>query len=487
MDFLKKFDSSGRTPRDVQVRTLEWLAKHWNDADAFALQLPVACGKSAIAKAIVDAAGGHVVTPSNILINQYRATYTSTNFLQGKSHYTCDSGLTCEDWTTVLEQAPCKGCPYMACKQKALQGQQTFFNPMSLYYSQLNKEWHAPPVLVIDEAHQLPSMISMLSGTRLRHSMYKFNDSVVSELHLVPWLNQQITNLSKLSIYYAKDRKRLKEVVEELERLKLVKIGVESDAGNYAIWIERGLFRGKPDRFLNIKPIKPPRAVVDSLLDARRVVLLSGTLMPSDVRDLVGGRRTMSLDLPSPIPKERRPIYYRPVAFKMNMETPAAPIVAAIESIIKENPGKNTIVHVSYALGKKLRGSFSIPIIFNDPEDKPQKLEYFLRHGGIFLAAGCSEGLDLKGDLCHINIITKLLFPNLGDPVVAKRKSLEDGDEWLALETLKTTIQQAGRSTRSVDDYSKTYILDNNFARVFRKYKDRLPQSFNDSISWSGR
>lgn len=487
MDFLRKFDSSGRTPRDVQVVALKWLADNWDRAEAFTMQLPVATGKSAIAKAIIDAAGGHVITPSNLLISQYTDTYPGNNFLKGKAHYTCSSGLSCEDWTGVLEQKPCPGCPYVQCREKALQSQPTFFNPMSLYFTSMNKQWRTPPVLVVDEAHQLPSMISMLSGTRLRHSMYKFNDSTMSELNLVPWLAAQVLQLEKLSTYYAKDKARLKEIVEELERLKLVKVGVESDAANYAIWIDRGLYRGKPDRFLNIKPIRPPRRVVQSLLDARKIILLSGTLMPADIADLVGDRRTISLDLPSPIPKDRRPIYYRPVPFKMNMTTPAEPIVAAIEAVIAENPGKNTIIHVSYALSKKLRHSFSIPILYNDVDDKAKKLLQFQTEGGIFLASGCSEGVDLHGDLCRVNIIVKLLFPNLGDPVVAKRKSLADGDEWLGLETLKTTIQQAGRSTRSPDDYSKTYVLDNNFARVYRQYKDKLPKSFGESIVWSGR
>lgn len=487
MNFLTKFDGSGRTPRQVQVDALNWLAANWHNADAFALQLPVATGKSAIAKSIIETASGHVITPSNILISQYIETYPRSNFLKGKAHYTCNSGLSCEDWTGVLEQKACATCPYTACKEKALQGQRTFFNPMSLYYISMNKAWTSPHVLVVDEAHQLPSMISMLSGTRLRHSMYKFNDSVTSEIHLVPWLNQQIVQLGKLSTYYGKDKKRLKEVVEELERLKLVKLGVESDAANYAVWIERGTYRGKPDRFLNIKPVRPPARVVASLLDARKIVLLSGTLMPADVQDLVGDRRTLSLDLPSPIPKERRPIYYRPVSFKFDYTAPVGPIVEAIESVIRENPGVNTIIHVSYALSKRIRDHFTLPIIYNDVEDKAKKLLQFTEQGGIFLAAGCSEGLDLRGDLCRLNIIPKLLFPNLGDPIVQKRKMLEDGDVWYATETLKTTIQQAGRSTRSEDDYSKTYILDPNFARVYRQYKDKLPRSFNESINWTGK
>jgi Rad3-related DNA helicase len=488
MDFLKNFDGSGRTPRPVQIDALKWLSANWDSADAFALQIPVGGGKSAIAKAIANATGGHVVTPSNLLISQYTDIYRGTNFLKGKAHYTCvSSGLSCEDWTNTLEQKPCKDCPYTACKKRALAGEQTFFNPMSLYFTAMSTEWKRASVLIVDEAHQLGSMISMLAGTKLRQSMYKFNDSTISELYLVPWLTDQIRNLEKLALYYDRDKKRLKEITEELERLKLVKIGVEHDASNYAIWIESGLYRGKPDRFLHIKPLRPPRRVVQSLLDGKRIVLLSGTLMPSDIEDLVGDRRVLTLDLPSPIPADRRRVYYRPSEYKMNRDTSPADIVRSVEAVIAENPNQNTIIHVSYSMSKQLRNHFNIPIIFNDQENKAKVVDQFIREGGVFLAAGCSEGLDFRGDLCRINIIPKLMYPNLGDPVVSKRKSLEDGDAWFATETLKTTIQQTGRSTRSPDDFSKTYVLDPGFARLVRKYKDKLPQSFVESISWSGR
>ena len=487
MDFLKKFDGSTRVPRDVQRQALIWLADNWDKAEAFVLQIPVGGGKSSIAKAIANEAHGHIITPSNVLIDQYVETFPTTNAVKGKAHYTCSSGLTCQDWCDTLEQKPCAGCPYVQAKANALAGKQSFFNPLSLYYTARNKEWNTPHVLVVDELQQLPGMISMMAGTRLRRSMYKFENNVATETELVPWLNFQITNLQKLSTYYGKDKVRLKEIVSELERLRIVKMGVEHDAGNYAIWIDRGLFRGKPDTFLNIKPVRPPKNVVASFLDSRKIVLLSGTAMPADVADLVGDRRTLSLDLPSPIPKEQRPIYYRPVDFKMNLNTAATPMVDAIERIIKENPGQNTIIHVSYALSKKLRHSFNIPIIYNDAEDKAKKILQFQTEGGIFLASGCAEGLDLKYDLCRLNIIPKLLFPNLGDAVVAKRKALEDGDAWYACEVLKTTIQQAGRSTRSADDYSKVYILDPGFARLYRQYKDKLPASFGEAIIWAGK
>jgi Rad3-related DNA helicase len=95
-----------------------------------------------------------------------------------------------------------------------------------------------------------------------------------------------------------------------------------------------------------------------------------------------------------------------------------------------------------------------------------------------------AEGIDLKGDLCRVNIIPKLNWPDLNDEVVKKRRSLADGQEWYAMQTLKTLMQQVGRSTRSQEDYSATYILDPMFSRMVNQYKHKLPKSFTESIVW---
>ncbi len=105
----------------------------------------------------------------------------------------------------------------------------------------------------------------------------------------------------------------------------------------------------------------------------------------------------------------------------------------------------------------------------------------------MFLAAGCAEGLDLRDDFCRLNIIPALIRPNLGDPVVMKRRALADGDRWYALETMKTTIQQYGRSTRHEKDHSTTVVMDPTFSRTVNQYKDDIPTYFKESIQWASQ
>jgi Rad3-related DNA helicase len=337
-------------------------------------------------------------------------------------------------------------------------------------------------------------MLLLLCGRTLSYKQYKFPDEAVNEIHLVAWLKDTTRKLSKnIALYishlntepHKKKRQKITDKInlmtEDLEALNLARGGLTEDPQNYSIWIEKR----KHDRFLNIRPIRPPRFVVNRLLSAHKIILMSGTIAKSDVQDLFGGDQYRYLDLPSPIPVAARPVLVRPTPFRMNYETPPTKIAAAIEKVIDMNPGRNTLVHVTYAMAQQLLPHFTKPVLVNTKESKADVLEEFKVNGGILIAAGMSDGIDLPGDLCRLNIIPKMLFANIKDPTVAKRRAMEDGQEWYSVKTLMKVVQQTGRSTRGESDYSKTYILDPMFVDLVRRYGNRLPKSFVESLIWS--
>lgn len=487
-DFLKNFDGSGRTPRQVQIDALEWLANDWNKHKISVLSAPVGSGKSPLARAIQLSTDAAIVVPANILMRQYIETYPNTNYLMGKAHYKCTySGLSCKDWQELAGNTACSNCPYTQCKTNAIEGEPTFYNPMSYYYLARQAREATPQVMVVDEAHQLSSMILMLCGTRISKSKYGFSDKCLNELYLIEWLRNTETKLKRMIDQYTKtgDFKKLIQLVGDVESIQLTREGMEENAHNYAIWISTGKLFGRNETFLNVKPIRPPRFITKRILAASKIVLMSGTITPMDVNDLFPDTPYRFRDLPSPIPVAQRPVYYRPTPFAMNWQTNPAHIVKQIEEVIRLNPNLNTIIHVTYGLAKTLAPYFVLPILTNTAENKDEILDQFKREGGILLAGGMAEGIDLPGDLCRLNIIPKLAYPDLKDPVVQKRKALEDGDDWYNLQTLMKLVQQTGRSTRGTDDYSKTYILDPGFTWRFKKCKDKLPQSFVESIIWN--
>lgn len=481
-----KFDGTGRPPRAVQTTFNEFIAANIDEADCIAGQLPVGSGKSGIVRTLQLSLGASAVIPSNILIDQVSNTYPVANFLKGKTHYLCNSGLTCQEWTDECEQEPCASCPYVRSKERAKK-EPTFYNPMSLYYFRLAQKQQCFPMLVVDEAHQLPQMLLMLASKKFRRSQYRFDDRCCSEVYLVQWLENLIRRLDKLASLAKQtgDYPKLAELSSELSELGITLAALKEDPQNFAIYIENGTYRGRREQFLNIRPVRVPKNLVQQLLACDKLVLLSGTLFPHDIEDLAQGRTVKFIDLPSPIPKERRPILYRPLSVPMNANTNPRDIISWIESILREFPGRNTIIHSTYAQSARLAPLFNRPILFNTPDNKTAVVEQFKREGGVFLASGCAEGLDLAGDLCRLNISFGLNRPNLGDPVVKKRKALSDGERWHSLETLKTEAQRFGRSTRNETDSSISVEGDPLFARMVKRYHKDLPQSFTESIKWS--
>lgn len=454
-------------------------------ADVHAGQLPVGSGKSAVAEAIKLATGAHGVIPSNILIEQVIGTYPRANYLKGKSTYRCFSGLSCLDWTTTLKQRACHSCEFKACRDRASLGESTYFNPMSLHFYSIGNPGPFP-VLVVDEAHQLPGMVSLLTSKRLRQSVYRWTDDCLSELRLIPWMKEQIRKLDKLANTYRQISawSRLQPIVEEITTLGMTLAALEADPQNYAIYAEKSTYRGFPERYLLVRPVRSPPSTVRTLLNCDKLILLSGTLLPQDLDDLAAGRSSRSIDLPSPIPASRRPVLYRPATIPLNVNTDPVDLARQIERVLDLYPSLNTIIHVSYSLGKRLAPLFKRPILTNTAATKDETLARFKRDGGVWLACGCSEGLDLYDDICRLNIIPRLGFADMRDPVVAKRRALDDGTQWYELEALKIVVQRAGRSTRHEEDYSVTVVMDPLFSRLVRKYRHLLPRSFVEAIQW---
>lgn len=499
-EWLSKGDGSGRPLRQVQRDVFRFLAENWHSAKFKALQCPVGAGKSLISKTIQDSTSGAIIAPSNLLIRQYQDTYPTCNDLMGRKHYSCTSnvGMDCmtvkDNNLNISESGEiggyCEGCPYVAKRTLAFAGVPTFFNPMS-YMNMGQKSFNT---LIIDEAHQLVSMMMMTTGFKFWNSKTKLPENARNEFEVIAWFDKIIPGLNKNRLLYSfaiqrsdgRDKesatKKLLEIEETLEAIKSLREGLSKEPQNYAIWYEESTLNKSKDSCLNIKPIRVPKYAMNRLYTGiDNIVLMSGTLMEHDLKDLTAGKEYSFGDFPSPIPKERRLIYHEPTPYAINYQTDPQQLAKDILKKCKENPG-NTIIHVTYEWSRKLTPYMPPQVLINTADNKDKILEKFKKQGGIFLAAGCSEGIDLADDLCRTNIIPVLVSPSLMDEVVKKRKSLEDGDTWYAMETLKTCIQQAGRSTRNENDFSRTIVMVPYFKSLVKRFWHKLPQSFSEAI-----
>lgn len=489
-ELLTVLDGSGREPRPIQRAALEWLEASWDAADVLALQLPTGVGKSLVARTIQRATRGRIVVPSNLLMGQYTADYCDVNSLKGAAHYHCDRAQSsCEDAKEFNK--PCAGCPYQKAKNAALQGASTFFNPMSLYYLRHAQGYRAAEVLIVDEAHNLVDMVMDQAGRAFGEARYGKPTSL-DQLAVLTWLQETRDRCATLASRYLRqdDKKRYFAMLREIEGLDLLLEAYKDAPQDFAVYQETGALRNKDELYTCVKPTRPPPEMIRRFTEGRKIVLLSATLLRADAETLAAGRSMAYVEFPSPIPAENRRVRYRPIAPQVNYQTSEVLIARWVLGILAAHPGENAIIHATYSMAGRLGKALQdhLPgLIRHTADTKVAQLERFKRQGGVFLASGCAEGIDLAGDLCRVNIVPVLFRLNPTDPVCKKRMAAEDGRRWYDLQTLRTLIQQAGRSTRGPDDKSTVYVGDPALPRLISARRADVPKSFLESLIWSSK
>jgi ATP-dependent DNA helicase DinG len=193
------------------------------------------------------------------------------------------------------------------------------------------------------------------------------------------------------------------------------------------------------------------------------------------------------ISMPSTFPKRNRLFICDYVGYfnYKNQEVLFPDLVEKIKSIFEAHPKERGIIHVpSYKLAINLEGALRDTGRITFPQSSFYQKEALAKHAeqedSVLLSPSMSEGVDLKDSLSRFQIIGKVPFPSLADPVVKRKMEIVDG--WYEWATMLTIIQSHGRSIRSDTDYAKTYMLDGNFERIYKQTKYYLPKSFTEIV-----
>lgn len=155
---------------------------------------------------------------------------------------------------------------------------------------------------------------------------------------------------------------------------------------------------------------------------------------------------------------------------------------------VKENHNfivENVVVHncnsykIANYLKKELR---SKRILTHDSTNRDEILNKHLTstEPTVLLSPSMTEGVDLKGDASRFQVIVKVPYPYLGDPIVRKR--MNKNEKWYPMQTAMTIVQAYGRSIRSAEDHAVTYILDSDWKRFYGQNKDVFPAGFDQCL-----
>ena len=477
-------------------------------------QAATGTGKSGLALAAARASkSAYVATANKILQDQYVNDFDSLLVnLKGRANYKCHQHpeFNCGN-------APCRkdpearkicagnqGCEYHHQREKAAAAKITSFNfasalPFLNYLSHLFPERN---LLICDEAHSVWSWISNFIGVDLN---LRFLQSI-DVLDKIPNFNRidDYLNLMCKIETTAKDYLTLPnlkgDVVEKLESLikKLDLFNLITDnKTNIDNFVLDKQF--DPRDFAKITNLSFKPVVVSELLHdyffkyAKKTILLSAVILDFETYfDLMGidPKEARVIKVESTFPVENRPIYtYEAVGKfnKGNLPSYLPDITFKIDELFNKYRGVKGITHaVSWDLCNKIYNGLPERsrrrLLYARARDEVQNQTDLLAEHAltaeptVLLSPSMTEGVDLKDDLSRLQIIVKMPFPYLGDPLVEKRIRLYPN--FYRMLTAQTLVQMYGRSVRSDDDVCDTYVLDGNFIRFVADNLDILPESF---------
>ncbi len=526
-DFRAYFDNR-YTPRSVQEDALKFCESSWvaeeeegtseegssdisgeegqskakkKEKNVVALSGPCGIGKSLIALTISNYNAAHglttaYITPQKSLQTQLNNEFPEINCFMGRDNYPCllypkDKEMNAN--AAVLMNL-CKSCleievcPYMVKKNRCYNENITVFNPLSYIY--LGKEegiYHAN-TMIIDEAQSVVSMLCGVFDFKIWHHEFRYPTGVSASIpSVVDLLDKYRDNLKMLNLQFIDIKERLR-ITRNIRRVEMVIDGLQSSPELFVVEECRELYLRTMSDCLKVRVVAPPGWLLGWFFKGvKNVVVMSGTLFKRDIHEL-GFKNYHYIDLPSPIdPERRRFIPLGVVNNNYNNEMVIAQLGDAILKLAEKHPNERGLVLATYAQAKGLSEYLAgrERFVFHDKESKKETIDKFMSGEGkdtIAVLSGAWEGLDAKDDLARFIIITKCPYPNMADKVVKRKMDLDPS--WYGMEAMKFIIQGANRASRNEKDFSVTYMLDSNFARLYAQTKPQLPKYFIESIKW---
>ena len=350
---------------------------------------------------------------------------------------------------------------------------------------------------ILDECHLADQAIVAASALEFWHGTLKkvgiprpLDTATVSD-----WQQWTIGALNLLSKYDDDDefdlvmRARRRALVERLGVLQ--KIRAED-------WIIR-----REDSVTRIQPLWSRSVYGRFLAYYPKIILMSAT--PGDPNLLVErlgleDRSARYISVPSTFPVSNRPTFYWPVVkLSARSEEDDYDRLASAVQYIADQPriaALKGIIHTpSYKLVTKLRqhltkdGNETIYIFHEEAAHKSSCVKLFEEadYPLILVTPSLSTGFDLPYQI-GFQIIAKVPFADLGDPIVKARREYQlgadtkFGQRCYQDDALNQVVQAVGRAVRAPDDSGVSYILDENFWPLFKR--SFSPDHFKETILW---
>lgn len=394
----------------------------------------------------------------------------------------------------------------------------------NIHYYVLNPHLSKADLVVIDEAHNLEgqgfdfckftfSKYNVPFFEEIREDIPTENAQEVHEYlttEVKDRLENRIHELQE-SVKVASSKEEKADMNRELDKVQNLhgKIcNIESvDSEDFVL--ERDWDNGELER-LTLKPVYVDEFFQDIFLEKGEKFLFSSATFNNAEKQLkhlgIPEDEVKVVDVPNFFPEENRKVKFDPKADMSGSqisESEYKDMADGIAEKCREHANSSGIVHCkSYRKMKEIynklkytdTGTIPQKILPQFKEDKEDVLEEYQNGGGdyLLLSVAQEEGLDLHDDLARFNIVAKVPNMYFGDKRIEKRVSENNEWNWYFMHTAMDLTQSYGRTTRSKEDRSVTYILDSDFESWIDDNRKRalFPEWFWDAfedVSTGGR
>ena len=543
-----KTDLAKYKPRKEQRECLEFIKKTLEKNPTnkfFLLNLPTGVGKSYLAMMISDfykknvnrMARVDVITNSKILQDQYETTFDSINGLRGKENYECESyACSCAQGAEFnrLNKTTCDACPHSSARDGFINGgiSLTNFYLYILYamYNQKLMESRDAKVLIVDECHELDSVMSDFVSIKITETIikkFKFSNEydLIKNLKNVNSIATYVDFLKYFNIEILETCEQMEKgmvkaprnVTEDKRDLKISKVlntknsdvkimNLITDLKQYQLKIEMFLkeYKDNPNNWvlesnynekskqkeLSLEPIWAYDYLDNYIFSQYDMVfLMSGTILDKSLFCNLNGldpSKTEYYSIPSPFPVSNRPIFYMPLgkmSFK-NKEETFKNYIPYIKKLLEKYKNKKGIIHTnSFELSNWIKKSIKDPrLIFHDSTNKDEMLKLHMESDQptVIISPSMDTGVSFDDDSARFQIIAKVPYPTLGSQKNKMRMS--NNPAWYQYKSVSGLLQMAGRPVRSETDYADTIIIDGSFGDIMKYSSHFLPDWFQSSI-----
>lgn len=519
----------GYTPRPEQARLLRALGAALGEAEAdpraprvLLVEAPPGVGKSHVALALARWSGdAYLLTSQKLLQDQYEREFgAEVQLVKGRDNYLCErypgARVPTSKGACRRPGGPPCACPYARAKAAALDG--PIFCTNTFYFATLRR-WRGEQLrrrrlLVVDEAHHLEAQLAtVLTAGFDRERMLAWFSAPLPRLPDAdayrPLLAGHLERLEEdlaatarllaalrppaedpeafLAMPPSREEQELMERRDDLEDAVTRLAHFVDDAEGE--WVVR-YPEGGALELVPLDVARPAAALLDE--SAELIVLISAFLGPkAAVAEALGldEGHVRTFQSPSPFPLAQRPIVYRPVGAlsRASLAALEPALFAEVAAILAAHPAEKGLVHAaSYAAADRLVRDLAgrAPALARRlrlVESSAAKTRALEEHRAsplptVLVSPSLREGVDLPDDFLRFQVVTKMPYPDLGDPWTAARQARDP--RGYALETAKALVQAYGRSCRHAGDHGVTYVLDAHFARFLRLNRPLLPEWF---------